>query len=81
MFRPQHYLIKGTPVCFVRKTQVEKKCECCYLSNSSIHTLSQLEFSEYFGKEAKGHALSHSYNDVPADFSHQENEQARKQIE
>ena len=45
----------------VGKTQVRKKCECCYLTslpNNRIHTFSKLEFSEHLGNEADRHALS-----------------------
>ena len=56
---------KGVSFCFISqmfgKTQVRKKCECCYLTSlpiNRIHTFSELEFSEYLGNEAKGHTFS-----------------------
>ena len=45
----------------VGKTQVRKKCECCFLTslqNNRIHTFSKLEFSEHFGNEANRCASS-----------------------
>jgi len=42
----------------VRKIQVVKKCKYCYLTNKSILTFSELQFSEHLGNEARRRVFS-----------------------